>query len=144
MTDLTDRLETLFREIVTEAKSNDDFARRVERALSGLAPRGRMKGEDGAPGSESRRPRRPHRRAPGVIDPFAVYGDGEDALRDRLRELDVERLKDIVAEHGMDSAKLAMKWKTPARLVDLIVDTVKVRSRKGDAFRILSDEGQVP
>ena len=76
-----------------------------------------------------------HRRAPAVLDPFAIYAEGEGALRQRLDELDTERLKDIIAEYGMDSAKLAMKWKAPRRLVELIVGTVRDRSRKGDAFR---------
>jgi hypothetical protein len=47
----------------------------------------------------------------------------------------MEELKDIVAEHGMDSRKLAMKWKTPDRLIDLIVETVRERVTKGNVFR---------
>jgi hypothetical protein len=35
----------------------------------------------------------------------------------------------------MDRSKLAMKWKTKDRLVELIVSTVASRARKGDAFR---------
>ena len=37
------------------------------------------------------------------------------------RRLDVDQLKDVVAQHQMDRAKLAMKWRTPERLIDLIV-----------------------
>ena len=35
----------------------------------------------------------------------------------------------------MDGAKLAMKWKSADRLVELIVASVASRSRKGDVFR---------
>ena len=78
---------------------------------------------------------RSSRRGPAVLDPFALYAEGKDVLRRRLEVLDIERLKDIVAEHGMDSPKLAMKWKTRGRLMELIIKTVSDRAHKGDAFR---------
>lgn len=59
-----------------------------------------------------------------------------------LAGLSVEELKDIVAEHGMDSAKLAMRWKKPAKLIDLIVAKVDARARKGYAFPNDSDRGE--
>ncbi len=124
--DVSRRLKALFREILSEATVNEDFARRLGDALGGPTSRGR---------DEADRAVRPHRRPPGILDPFAIYLAGEDSLRRRLSELDVELLKDIIAANGMDSSKLAMKWKTSERLVELIVDTVKSRSRKGDAFR---------
>ncbi|MBZ5515173.1 MAG: hypothetical protein LAN62_10120 [Acidobacteriia bacterium] len=79
--------------------------------------------------------RRAGRRPAGVVDPFTIYTEGESALRRKLEELDLDRLKDIIAEHGMDSSKLAMKWKSRERLVQLIVKTVHERAQKGDAFR---------
>ena len=73
---------------------------------------------------------------PMPIDPFAAHGFGQEPeLRRQLEQLDAEQLKDIIAEHGMDRAKLAMRWKTCARLIDLIVETVAARAKKGDAFR---------
>lgn len=66
-----------------------------------------------------------------------IYGNGGvPDLRARLGSLGIEELKDIVAEHGMDRSKLAMKWKAPDRLVDLIVDTVQQRAHKGEAFTV--------
>jgi hypothetical protein len=114
-------LDTLFRVIADEASGNPEFAARLEEAVTGL--------RSAAPAKKS------NRRAKGVLDPFAVFASGEAHLRAELNKLDVERLKDIVAEHGMDPDKLAMKWKTSDRLVERIVETVKSRSRKGDAFR---------
>jgi len=49
--------------------------------------------------------------------------------------LSVEQLKDIVSEHALDSSRLALKWKSADRLVELIVATVRSRIEKGDAFR---------
>ena len=43
--------------------------------------------------------KRPHRRAPGVVDPFAVFADGgEEGVRRSLSQLWIEQLKDVVAE----------------------------------------------
>jgi hypothetical protein len=86
--------------------------------------------------SDTDQPRRPHRRASGVLDPFTVFGEvGVDGLRTRLAELDLEQLRDIVAEHGMDNDRLAMKWKDPNRVIDRIVERVAARLAKGSAFR---------
>lgn len=80
-------------------------------------------------------PRR-SRRAPGAFDQFAVYREsGEATLRERLASLGVEQLKDIIAEHAMDYDKLAMRWRTPSKLQDRIVERVKALTTKGDAFR---------
>lgn len=115
-------LRELFQRVVDEAEANPQFAAALKAEFGARRKRGKTGGISG-------------RRARGVIDPFAFRQDGEQALRDRLNELTVEQLKDIVAEHGMDPGKLAMTWKTPERLVDLIVETVERRRTKGAAFR---------
>lgn len=110
--------------VTREAGRNPRFARSLAQAVAG--------GED----SRSSPPRRTGRRAPGVIDPFAVYSDGgEETLRARLSELSLDQLRDIVAEHAMDHDRLAMKWKAPNRVIERILDKVKSRSTKGSAFR---------
>jgi hypothetical protein len=82
-------------------------------------------------------PPRPHRRAPGVFDPFAIFAaGGEPQLRSRLQALDLEQLRDIVAQHGMDHDRLALRWKDSQRVIERIVDKVSTRSTKGSAFRI--------
>ena len=116
------KLRGLFREILREAERNAEFAQRL----------GEILGESATSKVEKRRS---HRRSPGVLDPFAEFERGETELRARLEALDIEHLKDIIAENGMDASKLAMKWKDKDRLVSLIIDTVRDRIRKGDAFR---------
>jgi hypothetical protein len=75
-----------------------------------------------------------------VLDPFAVFGDhGETGLRQRLADLNLEQLRDILAEHGMDHDRLAMKWKDPARVTDRIVEKVAARAAKGSGFRQVRD-----
>lgn len=119
---LETRLRSLVNVIIDEVRRNPDFEARVAAALGASTPVDESAGRRG-------------RRHPGVVDPFSTYSEGEDALRHRLEGLDIEQLKDIVAEHGMDTSKLAMKWKSEDRLIELIVATVASRSRKGDAFR---------
>jgi hypothetical protein len=122
--DLSRTLGQLLTVIADEAARSSRFANALQRALTS------------APTSAEPVVRRSGRRAPGPFDPFAVYAEaGEDGLRTRLGKLDLEQLRDIVAEHGMDHDRLAMKWKDPVRVIDRIVERVAARSAKGSAFR---------
>jgi hypothetical protein len=80
-------------------------------------------------------PKRGNRRTPATVDPVAEIQKGEQCLRDLLAPLDLEQLRDVVAEYRMDPNKLVMKWHDRARVVDHIVETAAVRNKKGDAFR---------
>ena len=86
-------------------------------------------------GTRAAKGTRRNRRAPGLLDPVEVFGRSELVLRDALQGLNVDQLKDIVSEHAMDSAKLALKWRSADRLIELIVTTVRSRIEKGDAFK---------
>ena len=80
--------------------------------------------------------KRTGRRTPAILDPFAIMQEhGELSLREALCKLDLEQLRDIIAEHQMDSSKLAMKWKAADRVIDLVVSTAARRLAKGDMFR---------
>lgn len=85
--------------------------------------------------SSTGRPRR-GRRAPGPWDPYAVYADfGEAGLKDKLNQLQIDQLRDIIAEHGMNNDGLALRWVKPERVIGRIVERVIDRAAKGDAFR---------
>lgn len=121
--ELSDVLARLVTVVAAEATRTPRFANAVVAAVSPT-------------GGISAKPKRAGRRAPGILDPFAIYGDaGEEGLRNRLNELDLEHLRDIVAEHGMDHDRLAMKWKDPDRVIERIVEKVVTRAAKGSAFR---------
>lgn len=80
--------------------------------------------------------KRPHRRQPGPWSPFDVYSEsGSVGLSQRLASLDLEQLRDIIAEHGMDTDKLAMKWRDKDRVISRIVERVQDRAGKGASFR---------
>lgn len=130
--DLADVLTKLTAVVVEEARRNPAFAARLSDALGSASPPVAV---DAAAAPAKTRPVK-GRRAPGPWDPYAVYADvGEAALRDRLRGLDLEQLRDILAEHGMNNDGLAMKWRKADRVIDRIVERVVDRSVKGDAFR---------
>ena len=64
-----------------------------------------------------------------------IVRQGEDILRTKISVLNLDQLRDIVAQYGMDPGKLVMKWKDPKRIMDRIVEIALTRSTKGDAFR---------
>ena len=118
------KLRDLVDIVIDEASRNPAFAEKL----------GALLGE--ARSTEKVAGKRTGRRTPAILDPFAIMQEkGETSLREALRKLDLEQLRDIVAEYGMDPAKLAMKWKTADRVIDLVVSTAALRLTKGDAFR---------
>jgi len=109
--------ERLLQDAVAEAVHDPEFNRALRRALDAAVPK------------------RQRRRAQPAIDPFATYErGGESALREALVGLDVDQLKDVVAHHQMDRARLAMKWQSRERLITLIVAQTTSRAHKGEAF----------
>ena len=131
-------LRTVLRDLVKvvsdEADRNPDFAERLRVVLEVNArrptKRRQASNESGVSGS-----RPANRRPAAILDPVSLAAQGEDTLRSELAALNLEQLKDIVADYGMDHDKLAMKWKTPDRVINRIVEVSLSRANKGAAFR---------
>ena len=115
--------------ILDEVDNNPEFAKRLEIALGVGNMRRTTKWKNPKENTN-----RGNRRTPAVFDPVSIARESSDVLRARLSELDIEQLKDIVAEYGMDTAKLVMKWKSTERIIDRIVEVSVNRSKKGEAF----------
>jgi hypothetical protein len=110
---------------LTKYQHDPDFAQEIDSLFQILSTK-----------SKSRSKKRRTRRRTSVFDPVELYHQkGEKHLRQQLQQLEVEQLKDMIAEHGMDSSRRAMRWKKRDRLMELIVQTASCRARKGDAFR---------
>jgi hypothetical protein len=143
---LRNTLNRLMRVVIDEAERNPGFEAALSEALDGQ-PSGKRKQPKEAYATESTSgegKRGRNRRTPAVLDPVQVVRDGENALRTALETLSLDQLRDIVAEFGMDSSRLVMKWVDPARVIDRIVELSTARARKGDAFRKSADEPQQP
>jgi hypothetical protein len=117
------RLAKLFDEILREVAENPRLGERLDSVLA-----------ESAPNPEHKVVRR-NKRQPGELDPYVEFSLSEDNLREKLNALTLEQLKDVISEGAIDSSRLALKWQKRERLVNLIVDTVRSRSEKGDVFR---------
>jgi hypothetical protein len=152
-------LAGLIRVVAEEAKRNPDFEARLRGAL-GLADNATAKDHHAPPEAAASRggarparggggysrsgttvAKRPsNRRPPAVFDPVHLARQGEETLRAELAHLNLEQLRDIVADFGMDTGKLVVKWRTPERIIDRIVEVSLGRAQKGDAFREKKDD----
>ena len=132
-------LRTVLRNFVKvvsdEAELNPEFAERLWVVFKSAMATRPAKTTSAASGASSKTSRPANRRPPAVLDPVALAGKGEEVLRAELALLTLDQLKDIVADYGMDREKLVMKWKTPSRVSDRIVEISIKRAHKGDAFR---------
>lgn len=124
-------LSALFTVIADEAARNDDFRLSLERSL-GLSAAATSTVR---PHASTEKVRRHGRRTPAVLDPVELARKGEGVLRSEIGKLNLEQLRDIVAQYGMDPGKLVMKWKDSNRVIDKIVELANARATKGDAFR---------
>lgn len=78
--------------------------------------------------------RRPRERS--VLNPYAVMADvGESGLEQQLARLELDQLKAIVSEYGMNHDRRALTWKSPRRLIDRILAETSAGIHQGDAFR---------
>jgi hypothetical protein len=127
MTTMRRILLDLARAVADETERNENFRTKVEEILH-------IRRSDGEK-TASTESRRAGRRTPAVIDPVELAHQSVAQLRSKLNELDVEQLRDIVAQFGMDPGKLVMKWKSADRIRDRIIELAVSRAQKGNAFR---------
>ena len=70
------------------------------------------------------------------INPVILYRkEGEEKLREVLKELDINALHRIIKDKGLDTARKTFKWKDPERLKEFIIDRARARATQGDVFR---------
>jgi hypothetical protein len=107
---LDSRLEQLFCLVLEQVRSDPEFAAKLETVLTPPRPPA---------------PKR-HRAE---IDPFALYDQGWEAmLRQRLARLDVEQLRDVVHQYGLDPQERSSELKTHEQLSEWIVKVVLERA----------------
>ncbi|EDN69114.1 hypothetical protein BGP_3912 [Beggiatoa sp. PS] len=69
------------------------------------------------------------------FDVFNVFAEGgEPTLRKKLELLEIKTLKSIITKNRFDPSKLAQNWRKKDRLIDMIVEKVIERNRRGQVF----------
>lgn len=134
---LKQTLNRLLQVILEEAERNQMFEVALNEALqlSSSKQKRKINKELSNPTINTDLKRSKNRRSPAKIDPIQVVREGEDILRNELKTLSLEQLRDIVAEYGMDPGRLVMKWVTTERVIEKIVEMSIQRAQKGNAFR---------
>jgi len=126
-------LAKIFDEVLHEIETNPALRARIERHLS-------TPNDKGGASPNSSKPK--NKRGTPVLDPYIEIKQGELFLKQKLTQLSLDQLKDIVSGYALDSSRLVLKWKDQERLVDFIITTVRSRIEKGDAFRTGPVSGQ--
>jgi hypothetical protein len=127
-----ERLQALFRTIMDEVTQNPGFAERIAAVLNA--------------DSVSRAPRlvekeKKRNRSRAVLDPINLARQSPQQLRSRLEVLNLEQLRDIVSEFGMDPGRLVAKWKRKDRVIEHIEQMALQRAKKGDSFSVSREKG---
>lgn len=118
--DAKKKLKELINIVIKEMDKNPEFSDKIENLLLGE-------------GNKVVKVKRS--RQPAIINPLEVIINGENLLANKLEQLDIDQLKDIISEYGMDPSKLALKWKNKERLIKHIIEVASTRVNKGNAFR---------
>ena len=115
------KLKELFNVIMEEMKTNDEFKKRIEVVLGG---------EDKAKKKVKKKV-----IIEAKLNPLLLISNSEMELRNKLSELEVIDLKNIIKFYEMDNTNSCSRWKKNERLINYIIDVSKSRVNRGTAFR---------
>ena len=106
------KLKELFNVIMEEMKTNDEFKKKIEVVLGG---------ED--------KPKKKVKKKVIIeakLNPLLLISNSEMELRNKLSELEVIDLKNIIKFYEMDNTNSCSRWKKKDRLINYIIDVSKV------------------
>lgn len=124
MKNLECKLKEIIEIILEEAKKNKDF----EEALKGALYREKS---DLVKAKTKCRIKRESAK----INPLIEVEKGENDLRQKLEELNIQELKNVIYDYGLDNMKNSVRWKKKEKFVNLIIEMSKKKISKGNAFR---------
>ncbi len=134
-------LAGVIKAVVVEAERSSRFAKALVDVVESLAP-SPLSGDPvavAAPPPARKRAAAPRKRVvrqPGAFDPFVVYREGGAALlTERLGSLELEQLRDIIAEQELDTRKETGRKRNLEVIVEWIVAKVEASENKGAVFR---------
>ena len=124
---------TTTKTVVEKDQSSTEVDADPDRTTSSteMAPDAEARAADQPPTNPPKR-----RRQPSPIDPYSIATrDGVEGLRGELQRLDIEQLKDVIAEYGMNYDGRAMGWKDHHRFVERVIEKTDFGTTQGNAFR---------
>lgn len=119
---MENKLKELFKIILEEVESNEEFRNKINKVLDGENKMGK-------------RPRKKKAIIEPKLNPLEVFKEGQDILMDKLLKLEISDLKDIIKFYEMDNTNSCSRWKKKERLINYIVEVAKSRVTRGNAFR---------
>jgi hypothetical protein len=123
--DIEKKLNALFKIIVNEAKTNENFAKSLEVLFQGSNVE--KKPVSGAKKNKE--------QELAVLDPMEIVLKGKDFLRTELLKLEIKQLKVILNQYFLDPANLLSKKKKSEPIIEHIIEIAYSRAHKGNAFR---------
>nr|WP_146139663.1 hypothetical protein [Lysinibacillus timonensis] len=146
------KIAKMFEVILQEMKCNQGFAKKVESIFnvedggfsvttssSERNDQSQRKMDPKYNSTASNSKKRLRKRNKAAFNPETLLEEqGERVLVESLNQLNIDQLKDIVSEFGMDPAKKVMKWKKKERFIEHIIEVAQNRLMKGTAFRRLN------
>ena len=108
--------------IEDEMTVNEEFAKKIEAILIPEMP------------TVAQKPKKKSKRNPSKINPIRLWEEGEERLQEKLAKLDLNELKDVVAEYGLDPKGSANRFRKREKLEELILEGAKRTATRGNAF----------
>jgi hypothetical protein len=116
--------------LASELENNKSMAKRLSAPLLAF-----LESETLAAPKQPRGKTKIESSLPEGFDPFHIYYEqGKLGLLASLQGLDINTLKAVLSEYGLDPARTYARWRKRERLTDLIVERVKALSNKGKVF----------
>ncbi|WP_141096037.1 hypothetical protein [Ureibacillus massiliensis] len=144
------KLLELFKVILQEINVNKEFAKKIETVFTEkefgkyeqkkqTTRKPKLETIASSTNTSTTGKKRARKRKPALFNPEIVLSEkGKEGLFESLNQLEIDQLKDIVSEYGMDPAKKVMRWRTKEKIVTHILEVTNNWVQKGEAFRRLN------
>lgn len=121
------QLANVFLKIAKRVEEDEEFAKYIFSELEGEVLKPEPKKKKKAPKQKSKEEL--------TIDIFYIFQvQGPEGLLNLLKSLELQELKKIVTENGLDPAQKVRKWRSREKMIDYIVESVRKQMSKGGAF----------
>lgn len=126
--DMEKLLKAFYEVIIDEVNRNEEFSNKLKKILLENVKIEKNK-------SKTKGKKRVLLEKDVLINPYDILIEGKEVLENKLREVELQDLKNIVEYYSMDPSKSFKRWRKKERLIDLILEVSTLRVNKGNAFR---------